>query len=92
MTPFKIFAYGFAVVAFMAAAQHERWAQRSGVVGQCAPTQAPAYQPTGAWYVCDEGLLTGFPNLESDSCTLAGYFRERQIWGCTRPVASLPAY
>ncbi len=92
MSPLKIFAYGFAIVAFMGAAHHQKWAQRSGVIGQCTAIQAPAYQPTGAWYACTEGLLMGFPNLESDSCSLAGMVGKRQIWSCSGPVASLPAY
>ena len=69
---FKIALAGIAIIALMAVARDQQWAQRAGVTGQCIATQPPASQPTGAWYACKQGVLTGFPSLEGKSCTSSG--------------------
>ena len=86
----KIAMIGLAIVVMMGVAQTQRWPQRAGVVGMCVPTAPPRSQPSGAWYACREGLISGFPNLEADSCSSAGVVQHREIWSCNAPLASLP--
>lgn len=88
----KIFMVGVAIVVMLAVAQNQRWPQRAGVTGSCLTTQPPSSNPGGAWYVCKQGILTGFPNLEADSCRSAGIVRHREVWSCTARLASLPGY
>jgi len=54
----KIVIVGVAIFALMVVARQEGWAQRVGVTGSCTATQAPASQPSGAWYACKQGILT----------------------------------
>ena len=86
----KIAMVGVAIVALMAVARDQRWFERSGVVGTCYMTPAPRSEPGGSWYACKQGLLSGFPNLEADTCSSAGVVSHQEIWRCTRPLASLP--
>lgn len=87
----KIALVGVAIVAMMAVARDQKWPERAGVVGTCVTTPAPRSQPGGTWYACKQGILNGFPNLEADACTSAGIVSHREIWTCTRPLASLPS-
>jgi hypothetical protein len=89
----KIIMVGVAIFALMVVARREGWPQRVGVTGSCVATQAPAGQPAAsAWYLCKQGVLTGFPNLETDSCTSVGYIGKRELWSCTAPLVSMPGY
>jgi len=88
----KIAAVGAALIALMAVAQNQRWPQRAGVVGACVATQPPAYQQTGAWYACTQGILTSFPSLGGESCDSIGFVRDKEIWRCDAPLVSLPGY
>ena len=90
MVVLKIFLAGTAIVALMVVAQNQRWAQRVGAVGVCAPTPAARTAPDGYWYSCKEGIVNGFPNLEADRCINEGLIRKREIWQCDIPLASLP--
>jgi hypothetical protein len=90
MVLLKIAMLGVAIIALMAIARDQRWPQRSGVVGTCYATAAPHSQPGGSWYACKQGVLSGFPNLEADSCTSPGIVEHQQIWHCNVPLASLP--
>jgi hypothetical protein len=88
----KIVMVGVAIFALMIVARQERWPQRAGVTGSCYATQAPGSQPTGAWYACKQGVLTGFPNLESNDCTSVGFVVHDEIWQCPAPLSSMPGY
>jgi len=88
----KIAMVAVAIVVMMGVAQSQHWAQRTGLVGRCTATPPPTSRPGGAWYACTQGVLTGFPNLEADSCRRAGVVMQREVWSCTAPVVSLPAY
>lgn len=86
----KIALIGVALIVMMGLARVERWPQRAGVVAVCVATTAPRSEPGGAWYACKEGLMSGFPNLEADSCSSAGVVQHREIWRCDAPLSSLP--
>jgi hypothetical protein len=88
----KIVVVGVAILALMVAARQEHWAQRAGVTGSCTAIRAPYGQEGGAWYTCKQGILTGFPNLEADSCTSDGYTGKQEVWSCLAPLVSLPGY
>jgi hypothetical protein len=88
----KIVMVGVAIFALMIAARQEHWPQRAGVTGSCVAIRAPYGQQAAAWYMCKQGVLTGFPNLESDSCTSAGYLGKQEVWSCDAPLVSLPGY
>ena len=89
---FKIAVVGIALIALMAVARDQRWAQRAGVTGNCIATQPPASEPDGAWYACKQGVLTGFPSLEGNSCTSAGIVLHQEVWRCPSPLVSTPGY
>ena len=88
----KIFMVGVALVALMVVAQAQRWPQKAGVVGKCVVTRPASSSTDGAWYVCKQGILTGFPALEPDGCKSAGLFRHQEVWHCPAPLSSLPGY
>ena len=90
MTLVKIALVGVAVAVMLAVARDQRWFERAGVVGACTTTPAPRSQPDGTWYACKQGVMTGFPNLEADSCSSAGIASHEEIWRCSAPLASLP--
>jgi hypothetical protein len=89
---FRIAFTGIAIIALMAVARQQQWAQKAGVTGHCVATQAPASQPTGAWYACKQGVLTGFPSLEGQSCTSEGLVQHQEVWQCPEPLVSTPGY
>ena len=88
----KILMVGLAIVVMMAVARDQQWGQRAGVVGHCVATPPPQSDPDGAWYACKQGILTGFPSLEADSCRSEGIVMHQEVWSCTAPVESLPGY
>jgi len=92
MVLIKIFMVGVAFVVLMGVAQTRHWPQKAGVVGKCVDTQPARSNPGGAWYMCKQGILTGFPALEADGCQSAGLFRHQEVWRCPAPLASLPGY
>ena len=76
------------VASALAAAQHERVLDRSGLLGFCSPVAAPA-QNGGQWLECRPGELTGYPDLSQDACTRGGMRGEVRYWICpTALVAS----
>ena len=88
----KIAMVGVAIIILMGVAQSEHWPQRAGVVGKCVATRPPGSDSGSAWYACKQGILTGFPNLEADSCRSVGIFSHREVWRCTATLVSLPGY
>ncbi len=86
----KIAMVGAAIVAAMVIARDQRVPQRVGIVGVCVATPAPSTQPYGSWYACKQGILSGFPNLEADSCDSVGIVAHQEIWSCAAPLVSLP--
>jgi hypothetical protein len=90
MTIIKILLVGAAIVAFMVVAQDRHWPQKVGAVGACTAIAAPPEDPSGSWYSCKQGLINGFPNLETDHCARIGLVRHREIWQCDAPLGSLP--
>ena len=93
MVFFKILMVGAAIATLMVVAHDHDWAQRAGITGKCVTTGAyPGGAPGGAWYSCKQGVLTSFPNLETEGCTSFGIVLHREIWQCQSTLVSLPAY
>jgi len=95
MVLIKIILVGVALVALMAVARDREWGQKAGIVGSCTASPAPRSTEGAdgsAWYTCEQGIMTGFPNLEGDSCQRFGTVRHKELWSCTTPLESLPAY
>jgi hypothetical protein len=88
----KIALVGIALIALMAVARDQQWPERAGVTGKCVLTQPPSSQPDGTWYACKQGVLTGFPSLEAESCTSVGVVMHQEVWRCTVPLVSMPGY
>jgi len=88
----KIAMVGVAIIVLMGVAQSKHWPQRAGVVGKCVATRPLSSDPGMAWYTCKQGILTGFPNLEADSCRSLGIFAHRELWRCSATLESLPGY
>ncbi len=89
---FKIIIVGIALIALMAVARDQQWGQRAGVTGRCWATRPPATDPDAAWYVCKQGVLTGFPSLESSGCDSVGIVVHNEVWKCEAPLVSAPGY
>jgi hypothetical protein len=87
----KIAMVGAALIALMAVAKDQQWAQRAGVTGRCWVVQPPSFT-SGAWYACKQGVMTSFPNLESEGCESAGLVMHQEVWKCDAPLVSLPGY
>ena len=65
--------------------------ERSGLLGRCSIVGAPLGQPSGgAWYLCKEGIMTGFPALEGDACESVGFVAKDEVWHCPAPLVSVP--
>lgn len=93
MTLLKIALVGVAIAAMLGAAKQQRWFERAGLVSSCAIVAPPAGQPVeGAWYSCSDGLLTGLPTLEGDSCTSTGVAAGRELWHCPVVLSSTPGF
>lgn len=91
MTVLRIVLAGAAVVALLAVAKERHWFERAGLVSSCTSTAVPFGQPAGgAWYLCREGVLTGFPTLTRGSCESTGLVGGRELWRCPAPLASFP--
>ena len=88
----KIAMVGVTIAVMLGVARDQHWAQRAGVIGSCLATQPPRSEPEGAWYACKQGILTGFPNLEVDSCRSVGIVAHQEVWSCTKRLDSLPGY
>ena len=91
MVVVKILMVGAAIAILMAVARDQRWAERAGVTGRCVTVQSST-RPGGTWYLCQQGILTGFPSLESEQCTSAGLVAHKELWQCQGPLVSLPSY
>jgi hypothetical protein len=91
MTLIRILLVGVFVAVMLVVARDQQWFERSGVLGRCSVVGAPAGQPTsGAWYLCSEGIMTGFPALEGDSCDSVGFLAEDELWHCPARLQSVP--
>ncbi len=88
----RIIVVGATLLVLMAVARDQHWAQKAGVTGKCVAAAAPATRPTGYWYVCKQGILTGFPSLDGGPCSNAGVAAKQEVWVCTSPLVSLPTY
>lgn len=88
----KIAFVAVAIAAVMVVARDQRWAERAGVTGSCTATQAPSADGSGAWYVCKQGVLTGFPSLVGQGCEATGVVIHQEVWHCAAPLVSQPGY
>jgi hypothetical protein len=67
-------------------AKEERLFERAGLVGYCELVGAPPGDD-GEWRGCHEGLISGFPSLLKDSCTLEIRRDRIEYWRCPVPLA-----
>ncbi len=91
MVLLRIVLVGAAVIGVLALAKQQDWYERAGVTGHCTIAAAPAGE-TGQWWVCHQGLLTGFPTMPEDHCDVTGYVGGDQLWQCTTPINAAPNY
>lgn len=79
----KIVLVGMFVAAMLAVAKNQQWFERAGLVSSCIAVPLPAGQaPGGSWYLCSEGVMTGFPQLERDNCQSSGFIGKKELWRC----------
>ena len=91
MSLLKILLVGAFVAVMLAVARDQQWFERSGVLGRCSMVGAPLGQrPEGAWYLCSEGIMTGFPALEGDGCDSVGFVAKKEVWRCPAALESVP--
>jgi len=60
--------------------------EKAGLVGYCNTVRAPSGDD-GEWQGCHEGLMSGFPNLVKDSCTLEIRRNGVEYWRCPAGLA-----
>jgi len=63
---------------------------RTGLVGHCTTTPAPA-GAKGSWHACEKGLLDGRPDLSRESCRRQGRAGSVEYWSCPARVESARA-
>jgi hypothetical protein len=91
MALIKILLVGVFVAVMLVVARDQQWFERSGLLGHCSTVGAPLGQPSGgAWYLCSEGIMTGFPALGGDSCDSVGFVAKDELWHCPAPLESIP--
>jgi hypothetical protein len=92
MTITKIALVGVLIAVMLGLAKTQHWFERAGLVSSCQSVPTPYGRPSGeAWYMCREGIITGFPTLERDSCESAGIVAQRQeLWRCQAVLGSTP--
>lgn len=78
---FRIALAAALVASVLAAAQHERVLDRSGLLGSCAAV-ASATEDGGQWLECRPGELTGYPDLSKDACERGAMRGEVRYWHC----------
>ncbi len=79
----KILLVGALAAVMLGVAKDQRWFERAGLVSSCQLVAPPAGQPAGgSWYLCREGVMTGFPRLERDNCESRGFIVKRELWHC----------
>jgi hypothetical protein len=91
MTLIRILLVGVLATVLLVVARDRQWLERSGLLGRCSIVGAPLGQPSGgAWYLCKEGIMTGFPALEGDACESVGFVAKDEVWHCPAPLVSVP--
>ena len=65
--------------------KEERVFERAGLVGYCQVVRAPSGDD-GQWHGCKEGLMTGYPSLIKDSCTIEARQNGVEYWRCPAPL------
>lgn len=85
----RIFLVGAAIIALFVFARRDHWLERTGFVGSCEITQAPAGD-TAQWWACKEGLFSGFPQLTQEDCDSRDVVAKRELWRCPTPLTQVP--
>jgi hypothetical protein len=76
------------IVGGLAYAKQQRYFEKIGVVGGCELSAAPITDdPSAQWWSCHEGVLTGYPTLTRDNCTVYTVTASRQLWRCPQAIA-----
>jgi hypothetical protein len=83
----KIIAVAAMIAAALGTAKQQHAFNRAGIVSTCTAIGAPAGED-GEWRECNQGILTGFPDLSMDSCELAGRTQGREYWRCPVPLST----
>ena len=79
----KILLVGVLAAVRVGGAMDLRGCEGAGLVSSCQLVAPPAGQPAGgSWYLCREGVMTGFPRLERDNCESRGFIVKRELWHC----------
>lgn len=83
----KIVLVGAFAALMLGVAKQQRWFERAGLVSSCVLVATPPGQPAGgSWYLCREGVMTGFPRLERDNCESKGFVGKQELWRCDTVV------
>jgi hypothetical protein len=82
----KIIVVAALIGAGLAVAKEERVFEKAGFVGYCQIVRPPPGDD-GEWHGCHEGLITGYPSLVKDSCTLESRRGKIEYWRCPVPLA-----
>jgi hypothetical protein len=87
MVLIKILVVLALLIGALAILQQQQVVQRAGVVGRCTEVRAPVRDARGAqWWSCSEGLVTGYPSLVKDNCSIEIRTSDRQVWRCPFPI------
>jgi hypothetical protein len=82
----KIVLVAALVGAGLVVAKEEQLFEKAGLVGYCQVVRGPSGDD-GEWHGCHEGLMSGFPTLVKDSCTLESRRTGIEYWRCPVPLA-----
>jgi hypothetical protein len=82
----KILFVALLIGAALVVAKQERLFEKAGLVGYCEVVRAPSGDD-GEWHGCHEGVMTGYPTLFKDSCTIESRQAGVEYWRCPLPLA-----
>jgi hypothetical protein len=81
----KIIAVAAMIAVALVTAKQQRAMERSGILSKCSIVATPVGEE-GEWRSCTQGILTGFPSLEMDSCERVGRSPGHEFWRCPVPL------
>jgi len=85
----KILFVAILVGAALVVVKQERLFEKAGLVGYCEIVRPPPGDE-GEWHGCHEGIMSGYPTLIKDSCTLESKRAKIEYWRCPVPLAHGP--
>jgi hypothetical protein len=83
----RIVIVGLLIVGAMVAIKDGRILREAGLTGSCSSVALPAGQ-SGYWKACEQGKLSGRPDLSRQGCSSRGVSGRLEYWRCPAQLDS----